>query len=261
MTWPFGSLPFLYLQLRRLLKDPWFDWIANLRTGVFLSIWPNAKSPCFWWTTTFLEVIFARFFFTSKLEFSLKIKFPLALGTYLVLLQLHGVSPRSPYLFCIKLFFASFSLMFHPDGFLFSLLLSWNSCTDCAVIPLTTNSWPLLSSVLFFLFPLSFLLSFPLLKNFASTHPFILLPARFLLTLTLLLGLHLLLGGELVLSQSNSKMTKFPLKTAMPFFTAFRAPSVCGNSKLLVLLVAGVCNVSEADVTTVHSQMQIMINK
>ena len=45
----------------------------------------------------------------------------------------HGVSPRSPFLYCTNLFFGLFSFMLYPNGFRFSvipLLPSWNTFTE-----------------------------------------------------------------------------------------------------------------------------------
>ena len=69
-------------------------------------------------TPTFLEITFDRTLSFSKHVSSLKAKFSLISKPYAVSLLPHGAPLRIPSLFCIKLFFGPFSIIFHPDGFL-----------------------------------------------------------------------------------------------------------------------------------------------
>ena len=62
---------------------------------------------------------------------------------YALSLFVHGALLRSPTLFCIKLFFGPFSLMLHPDSFLFlalPTLPSWNAFTKRLVAPSSADS-------------------------------------------------------------------------------------------------------------------------
>ena len=121
-------------------KELCFDWSAGMSTGVFLSIRANARPPSSQWiptkltyistlshsalasvlipTPTFLGVNFERTLSFSKHVSLLKAKFYHVSRPYAVSLLPHGVPPKSPSLFSMKLFFGPFSLTLHPDGFL-----------------------------------------------------------------------------------------------------------------------------------------------
>ena len=87
---------------------------ANLQPNLLLLGYGLRFNP----TPTFLGVTFDHTLSFSKHVSSLKAKFfPHLKALRLSLLPL-GAPLRSPFLFCIKLFFGPFSLMLHPDGLL-----------------------------------------------------------------------------------------------------------------------------------------------
>ena len=88
---------------------------ANLQPNLLLFNSPLRFNP----TPTFFGATFDQTFSFSKHVSLLKPKFFLVLRPYAVSLLPHGAPQRSHSLFYIKLFFGSFSLTFHPDGFLF----------------------------------------------------------------------------------------------------------------------------------------------
>ena len=135
--WPFGPPPPRW----RPHKELCFDWSAGLSTGVFLSIRPNVRPPSFQAIPTNLTSSQTSFYSAPA---SVSIPLQLFLGSpstalflflnmhlclrpnsshvsrpYAVSLLPHGAPLRSPSFFCINLFFGSFSLKLHPDGFLF----------------------------------------------------------------------------------------------------------------------------------------------
>ena len=61
---------------------------------------------------------------------------------YTVSLLSHAAASRSPILFYTKLFFGPFSLIPHPDGFLFSVLPRWNALTEWPVAQTPSASRP-----------------------------------------------------------------------------------------------------------------------
>ena len=73
---------------------------------------------CFNLTPTFLGVTFDRTLSFSRHVSSLKAKFFPCLKVFAVCLLPHGTPLKSPFQFCIKLFFSPFSFTLHPNGFL-----------------------------------------------------------------------------------------------------------------------------------------------
>ena len=57
----------------------------------------------------------------------------------------HFGAPPKKFFFYGKLFFIPFSLMLHPNGFLFSTLPSWNVFSERPIAPSPASSRPLLS--------------------------------------------------------------------------------------------------------------------
>ena len=87
-------------------------------------------------TSTFLGITFVSTLFFLKDVSSLKVKFFPRLKA--LRWHPHGAPSKSPSLSCIKLFFSPFSLMLHPDGFLFyalAVLLNRNAFTKRLVSP------------------------------------------------------------------------------------------------------------------------------
>ena len=142
--------PPLSLVRWRLLKKLWFDW----STGFFLSILKNVR-PFFHWIPTkltstpplFIQFpIHLRSLLThsfllsfSKHVSSLKAKF----FPCLKVLRCISASSWGISLFCITLFYSLFSLMLHPNDFLFlalPMLLNWNAFTERPVSKLPAAS-------------------------------------------------------------------------------------------------------------------------
>ena len=150
--WPFGPPPPRSPLRWRPDKELCFDWSADLSTGVILSIRANVRPPSYQWILTKLtssysapaSVTFDRTLSFSKHVSSLKAKFLPRLKAF------HCISASSwgPFLFCINLFFDSFSLMLHPDDFLCQALPispNWNAFTERPVAPSPAASHPPLS--------------------------------------------------------------------------------------------------------------------
>ena len=138
--WPFGPLPPWSLLEWRPHKELCFDCSAGLSTGVFLSIRANVRPLSSQWIPTKLTSSPTSSYSAPA---SVLIPLQLFLGSpstalfpflsmylrwrpssshvprpYAVSLLPHGAPLRSPFLFCINLFFDPFSLTLHPDGFL-----------------------------------------------------------------------------------------------------------------------------------------------
>ena len=87
--------------------------------GSFFSVDYHQANLRFNRTPTFLGVTFDRTLSFSKHVSSLKAKFFPRLKALRCISASSWAPLRSPSLFCIKLFFGPFSLILHPDGFLF----------------------------------------------------------------------------------------------------------------------------------------------
>ena len=158
--WPFGPPPPRSLLRRRPHKELCFDWSAGLSTGDFLSIRTNVRPPSSRWIPTkptsipnssystpasvliplqpFLGSQWTAFFPFLNIFLRLRPSFSHVSRPDAVSLLPHKAPLRSSSLFCIKLFFVPFSLMLHPDGFLFLTLSNspnWNASTERLVAP------------------------------------------------------------------------------------------------------------------------------
>ena len=136
--WPFGPSTPRSLLRWRPHKELCFDWIAGLSTSVFFSIQANVRSLSSQWIPTKPTSSPTSFYsppFQSNFNFSWgspsTALFPFLNGylrrrpnsshvsrPYAVSLLPQKVALRSPFLFCIKLFFGPFSHMLGLDGFL-----------------------------------------------------------------------------------------------------------------------------------------------
>ena len=133
--WPFGPPPPRSLLRWRPHKELCFDWIADLSTGVFLSIRANVRLPSSRWIPIkLISSCSAPAFVSISLQLFLgspsttlfpflsmylrgRLSFSHVSRPHTVSPLPHGVPLRSPSLFCINLFFGPFSLTLHPDGF------------------------------------------------------------------------------------------------------------------------------------------------
>ena len=106
--WPFGPPPPRSPLRWMPHKELCFDWSAGLSTGVFLSIRANVRPRSSQRIPTKLTSSPTSFYSASASRFR----------PYAVSLLPHEAPLRSLFLFCIELFFGSFSLTLHPDGFL-----------------------------------------------------------------------------------------------------------------------------------------------
>ena len=138
MIWPFGPHSPRFLLRWRPHKELCFDWSAGLSTGVFLSIRANVRPPFSQWIPTRLTSSPTSSYLAPA---SVSISLQLFLGSpltalfpflsmylrwrpssshvskpYAVSLHHHGAPLRSPSLFCINLFFGSFSLTLHLNN-------------------------------------------------------------------------------------------------------------------------------------------------
>ena len=128
------------LMWRRPHKKLSFDWSADVSTGVFLSIWENVRPPfsqCI--PTKLTSSPTSSYSAPTSVSTQLQPLLGSPLTTLFPFLNMYlcwrpnsfhisrhyalsliplGAPPRSPSLFCMKLFFGPFSLMLHPDGFL-----------------------------------------------------------------------------------------------------------------------------------------------
>ena len=165
-TWPFGPLPPRSLLRWRLHKERWFDWNAGLNSDVFLLIQENVRPCSFQWITTKLTSTYSTHPSASiPLQLSLVSPidrtFPFSTRAPLLPAELFPplkalryisasswVLLKSPFPYCTNLFFGSFSLMLHPNGFLFLALPTLpnrSSSIKRLVAPSPTASHPPLS--------------------------------------------------------------------------------------------------------------------
>ena len=109
--------------------------------------------PCFArWTQAFLSDRRACMVYQNSKRRSFRVRRGVpqgsVLGSVLSFLLPLGAPLRSPFLYCIKVFFGPVSLTLHPDGFLsYALPISpnWNAFTDRPVAPSSAASRPSLS--------------------------------------------------------------------------------------------------------------------
>ena len=158
--WPFGPPPPRSPLRWKPHRELCFDWSTGISTGVFLSIRANVRPPSSQWIP--IKLTFSptsSYSAPASVSISLQLflrspstaLFPF-LNLYLhkrpscsrvsrpysKFLLPHGAPLRSPSLFHINLFFGPFSLMLHPDGFLYLALPitpNWNAYNERLVAP------------------------------------------------------------------------------------------------------------------------------